>query len=341
MKKIFFAFFLISVLFSCTKETNTPKTDDNTASNDVSISSFDCSGVVTNGKLQLNKLTNNVYVEITYTGGNGKSYLTKSHTSTGVTGLSATLLAGTLANGEGVLTYNITGTPSSAGLASFKIFLGGKSCSFSINVNDLSENPTSGYGANIKDIDGNIYKTVYIGTQQWMAENLKTTKYDDGVEIPNVSDSIKWLTNNNSAWCYFNNNENNNDKYGKIYNGKVINNNKNVCPTGWHVPLDSEWKVLVDYLGGETVAGGKMKDVNSIYWKNPNIHATNLSLFTGLPGGVRYDTGKFTGEGNFGSWWSSGLNTFVLQNQNGGINITRGSFSAMLLYGSNIRCIKN
>ena len=169
MKKIFFAFFLFSVLFSCTKETNTPKTDDNTVSNDVSISSFDCSGVVINGKLQLNKVTNNVYVAITYTGGNGRSYLTKSHTSTGVTGLSATLLAGTLANGEGVLTYNITGTPSSAGLASFTILLGGKSCSFSIKVDEIIQKSDINFTSigesigvfqnNIVDIDGNTYKT--------------------------------------------------------------------------------------------------------------------------------------------------------------------------------------
>ena len=116
-------------------------------------------------------------------------------------------------------------------------------------------------GPKIKDIEGNLYKTVTIGTQQWMAENLKVSKYIDGTTIPNITDNTQWENNTTGAWSYYNNDAANNTKYGKLYNwyavSKTTNDNKNVCPTGWYVPTDAEWTVLTDYLGGTTVAGGK------------------------------------------------------------------------------------
>ncbi|NDF60572.1 MAG: hypothetical protein EB100_05775, partial [Crocinitomicaceae bacterium] len=261
MKKLFIAFALTSALFSCQKETTTP----NTPSNDVSISGFNCDSVKIVGTLTKDKVTSNVTATLTYTGGNGKTYLTKSHISTGVSGLTATLLAGTLANGEGTLIYTISGTPTTAGTANFAISLGSKSCTITITVDEVTQNPTSGYGPNISDNDGNTYKTVYIGTQQWMAENLKVTKYNDGTSIPNISNNTQWSNLTTGAWSYYNNDVANNAKYGKLYNWYAVspttNGNKNVCPTGWHVPTDAEWTVLTDYLGGENVAGGKMKEV--------------------------------------------------------------------------------
>jgi uncharacterized protein (TIGR02145 family) len=161
----------------------------------------------------------------------------------------------------------------------------------------------------VTDIDGNTYKTVQIGTQVWMAENLKTAKYNDGTMIPNVTDDAQWSNLTSGAWCYYDNNASNNSKYGKLYNwyavSKTTNGNKNVCPTGWHVPTDSEWTALTDYLGGVSVAGGKMKDVGTTNWINPNTDATNVSLFTGLPGGLRNLNGYYYGIGNAGRWWSS------------------------------------
>ncbi len=169
--------------------------------------------------------------------------------------------------------------------------------------------PTSGYGLNITDVEGNSYKTVYIGTQQWMAENLKTSKYSDGTTIPNITDNTQWQNNTTGAWSYYNNDAANNAKYGKLYNwyavSKTSNGNKNVCPTGWHVPTDAEWTVLTDYLGGETVAGGKMKEVGTTSWNSPNTDATNTSLFTGLPGGNRINNGNYYYIGGNGYWWSS------------------------------------
>ena len=172
-----------------------------------------------------------------------------------------------------------------------------------------NQNPTSGYGPNITDAEGNSYKTVKIGTQTWMAENLKVSKYSDGTTIPNITDNTQWQNNTTGAWSYYNNDATNNAKYGKLYNwytvSKTSNGNKNVCPTGWHVPTDAEWKVLTDYLGGDSIAGGKLKEVGTTSWKSPNTDATNTSLFTGLPGGERDNTDNYYSIGGFGYWWSS------------------------------------
>jgi uncharacterized protein (TIGR02145 family) len=164
-------------------------------------------------------------------------------------------------------------------------------------------------GAEIKDIEGNLYKTVTIGTQQWMAENLKVSKYSDGTTIPNITDNTLWQNNTTGAWSYYNNEVDNNAKYGKLYNwfavSKTTNGNKNVCPTGWHVPTDAEWTVLTDYLGGESISGGKMKEVGTTNWNSPNTDATNTSLFSGLPGGLLDYWGNYDGFGSYSYWWSS------------------------------------
>ena len=163
-----------------------------------------------------------------------------------------------------------------------------------------------GYGKPITDIDGNVYRTVNIGNQQWMAENLKVSKYNDGTDIPNIIDAAEWSSLTTGAWAYYNNNEANNDKYGKLYNWYAVSpDKKNVCPTGWHVPTDTEWTVLTEYLGGGTVAGGRMKEVGITSWISPNTDATNSSLFTGLPGGIRGDNGSCYVFGINGYWWSS------------------------------------
>jgi uncharacterized protein (TIGR02145 family) len=291
-------------LFSCKKETTTP----NNSGNDVSISGFDCAGVKIAGTLTKDKVASNVTATLTYTGGNGKTYVTKSYTSTGVTGLSATLLAGTLANGEGALVYTISGTPTTAGTANFAIALGGKSCAITITVDDVAQ--TIGIpGPNITDAENNTYKTVTIGTQTWMAENLKVTKYNDGTAIPNITGNTQWSQLSTGAWSYYNNDVTNNAKYGKLYNwyavSKTSNGNKNVCPTGWHVPTDAEWTVLTHYLGGVSVAGGKMKEAGTTSWNSPNTGATNTSLFSALPGGYRGYNGYYDFIGLSGYWWSS------------------------------------
>jgi uncharacterized protein (TIGR02145 family) len=159
----------------------------------------------------------------------------------------------------------------------------------------------------VTDIDGNIYNTVIIGTQVWMIEGLKATKYTDGTAIPNVVDNTEWSTNTTGAYCDYSNNAANSNIYGKLYNWYVVasTNAKKVCPTGWHVPDDSEWTTLITFLGGESLAGGKLKETGTTHWFNPNSGATNESEFTALPGGYRSGTGTFGLLGNTGFWWSS------------------------------------
>ena len=311
MKKLFFAFALTSVLLSCKKETsNPPKTDPTNPSSSAVVTSIDCASKQLTGVLKKGEVANSVSFELFYKGGNGKTFSSQSVNSTGVLGLTAKLSSGVLENGDGSVIYSITGMPTSSGPANFAIFLGGKSCTITIAVDEVTQNPTIGKpGPNITDSEKNTYKTVFIGTQQWMAENLKVSKYSDGSTIPNITDNTEWQNNTTGACAYYNNDVTNNAKYGKLYNwyavSKTTNGNKNVCPTGWHVPTDTEWAALTDYLGGANVAGGKMKEVGTNNWISPNTDATNVSLFTGLPGGNRSGNGGYRGVGSGVSWWSS------------------------------------
>ena len=191
------------------------------------------------------------------------------------------------------------------------------------------------------------YKTVTIGTQTWMAENLKVSKYSDGTTIPNITDDTQWRNNTTGAWAYYNNNAANNAKYGKLYNwyavSKTTNGNKNVCPTGWHVPTDAEWTVLTDYLGGESIAGGKMKEVGTTSWNDPNADATNTSLFTGLPGGYRSYDGDYDIFGSYGYWWSSTEND-TSSAWNRYLDLNSGAASranANKEFGFSVRCLRD
>src|SRR5450759_4787246 len=114
----------------------------------------------------------------------------------------------------------------------------------------------------VKDIDGNVYKTVTIGKQVWMVENLKTTKYNDGITIPLVIDNTAWTDLITPKYSWFNNDIANKEVYGALYNWYTVNTNK-LCPKGWHIPTDEEWTTLTTYLGGEGVAGGKLKETGT------------------------------------------------------------------------------
>jgi uncharacterized protein (TIGR02145 family) len=161
----------------------------------------------------------------------------------------------------------------------------------------------------VKDIEGNIYKTVKIGSQVWMAENLKTTKYNDGTEIPIATDNAAWNALVTPSYCYYDNLKIYKDTFGALYNWYTLNSTsnrgKNVCPTGWHIPTSMEWNLLMKYLGGSISAGGKLKEVGTAHWIAPNDYATNESGFTALAGGNRGSNGKFNRFGYTGNWWSS------------------------------------
>jgi len=172
----------------------------------------------------------------------------------------------------------------------------------------------TGYGSGISfttqfgviDADGNVYNTVTIGTQVWMAENLKTTKYRNGDPIPNVIDDKEWSSLTKGAYCYYNNDVNISTPYGSLYNWFTIADSRQIAPTGWHVPTDAEWTILTTTLGSIIGAGGKLKEIGTTHWLSPNTGATNESGFTALPGGYRdYSGGFYDGTGGNGLWSST------------------------------------
>ena len=158
----------------------------------------------------------------------------------------------------------------------------------------------------VLDIDGNEYGIVIIGTQVWMTEDLRTTKCNDGVPIPLIIDDMEWENLTTPGFSWYDNNESNQTTagYGALYNWYSVNE-CNICPSGWHVPSNTEWTVLSDYLGGSNIAGGKMKITGLDYWNIPNTDATNESGWSGLPGGFRKINGTYTIIGLSGVWWSS------------------------------------
>lgn len=153
------------------------------------------------------------------------------------------------------------------------------------------------------DIDGNSYEVVKIGEEIWMAENLRTTKYNDGTPIPYLSDPADY----SASYCWYNNDMNNKNVYGALYNAYAMRTNK-LCPTGWDVPTIATINALVQYLGGTAIAGGKLKEEGTGLWMSPNAGATNSSKFSGLPGGFR-TVFEFEGLRYYGYWWLKNYNS--------------------------------
>jgi uncharacterized protein (TIGR02145 family) len=156
----------------------------------------------------------------------------------------------------------------------------------------------------LTDIDGNKYRTVKIGTQWWMAENLQVTKYSNGDTIPYKLDHSAGSTVFQGAYYNYNNDTKNVVTYGRLYNWYALNDNRKITPEGWHVPSDHEWQVLIDFLGGNAIAGGEIKESGFAHWSSPNTGATNSSGFSALPGGY-YIYGGFLGLGIIAHLWSS------------------------------------
>ena len=174
-----------------------------------------------------------------------------------------------------------------------------------------------------------------------MAENLKTINYNDGTSIPNVTDNTAWTGLTTGAYCWYNNDIINKNTYGALYNWHAVSTGK-LCPTGWHVPSDAEWTALSNYLGGESVAGGKMKSTTG--WNSPNTGATNSSDFSALPGGYREGTnGPYNYVGLLAGWWSSSaFNSSNTWDRHLGYDYTRlNRFGRDKRFGLNVRCIKD
>jgi uncharacterized protein (TIGR02145 family) len=209
--------------------------------------------------------------------------------------------------------------------------------------NGIIFNPNLTYSS-ITDIDGNVYKTIKIGTQIWMAENLKVTHYNNGDAIPNISDSIAWSTTTNGAYCNINNDNTNTSIYGLLYNYHTVVDSRSLCPNGWVVPKIAEWDPLLSYLGGKHLAGGKLKEAGLLnHWLSPNIGATNESGFTALPAGSRWENGAFFNFKNAVSWWCSeefDLNNALTLEVFSAYNSVKAFSNYNKNGGMSVRCIK-
>jgi uncharacterized protein (TIGR02145 family) len=203
---------------------------------------------------------------------------------------------------------------------------------------------TTATSQTLTDIDGNTYNTVQIGNQVWMSENLKTSRYRNGGSIPYVVGNSDWQAQTTGAWSYYDHDAANGAIYGKLYNWYNTLGDT-LCPTGWHVPSDNEWTILTDYLGGENIAGGKMKSIGTDYWNEPNTGETNESGFSALPGGARYYEGSFFHIRDFAFFWSASESDIsfawsrYLNSNNGYVNriLSINSKSS----GASVRCLKD
>lgn len=206
----------------------------------------------------------------------------------------------------------------------------------------------------VTDIDGNVYQTVRIGDQCWMAENLRTSKYSNFDDVPFAGNAAEWAALTGPGHCWFNYGMFVNDSafyaetYGLLYNWYAVdpasNGNRNICPDGWHVPSHSEWLTMVNHLGGSNVAGGKLKESGTLYWNAPNTGATNETGFSALPSGVRNPDGGYADFlGTNGHWWT----TSPYNTDNGLFSGMGHATSSILLSNMNkklgmaIRCVRD
>jgi uncharacterized protein (TIGR02145 family) len=200
------------------------------------------------------------------------------------------------------------------------------------------------FSQTVEDIDGNSYGFSTIGTQTWMSEDLRTSKLNDGTALFLVTENIEWDSLKTPGYCWYSDLDSTQKVlYGPLYNWHAVNSGK-LCPAGWHVPSNSEWDTLIVYLGGNTMAGGSLKEIGSRHWKRTNIGAKNDVAFRALPAGIRGDGGTFSKLGESACWWTSTAHK------------TQGrAFIKILLYysiyiytdnknlsnGFSVRCMKN
>lgn len=215
----------------------------------------------------------------------------------------------------------------------------------SVNVDSLRSRITvlESQPGLVMDVDGNAYKTVRIGNQVWMAENLRVTHYRNGDSIPNIPSSSEWTSQSAGACCDYGNSPANIITYGKLYNWYSVDDARGLAPAGWHVPTDADWITLSLSLGGDDVSGGKMKEPGLIHWLSSNIDATNSSGLTSLPGGIRNALGDFSLMGSYCYWWTStqrdAIAAWNRHIGNGLGSIFRSSYSKAT--GYSVRCVKD
>lgn len=212
-----------------------------------------------------------------------------------------------------------------------------------IQLNTLTNSVTFEGWNTVTDVDGNVYKTVKIGNQIWMAENLRVTHYRDGAAIPNVTSNSAWAALTTGAYCDYNNNIVNGSIYGHLYNWFAISDSRNIAPEGWHVPTNAEWTTLINSIGGTSFAGGKLKEIGTTRWLSPNTGATDSYGFKALPSGNRKYDAVFDYIGFTADFWTSTeattANAWYVRLYSTSTNVD--IFSYGKLDGFAVRCIKD
>ena len=189
------------------------------------------------------------------------------------------------------------------------------------------------------DIDGNLYDTVVIGTQEWTVQNFKCARLNDGTAISEVTDNFDWYILTYPGRCAYDNDPANRAIYGELYNWQTVNTGK-LAPEGWRVPTNDDWGILTTYLGGEISAGGKMKETGTTHWLSPNTCATNESGFSALPGGYRASDGNFDRLGNECRLWSSSMPVDRYLCYDSGYLLS-ASDSWFMFHGESIRLVRD
>jgi uncharacterized protein (TIGR02145 family) len=332
-----------------------------------SLNGLNCGNAVSTGLLTAGNDAGGFSFSIPYSGSNG-GYLTQQiFASSGVTGLSASCAPGMLMPGSGNLVFTISGTPQALGAAGFQLTVGGQSCYLSFTVYESGmfgsnascgtpdvHNPGLPYGT-MFDQDGNSYKTIQIGNQTWMAENLKTGHFRNGDLIQVVEDSAEWSQLSSAASCWYENNGSLYDcPFGRLYNWYSVADPRGLCPDGWHVPDYFDWTNLSLYIDplSETsclscdlspYAGGKIKSAGTVLWQTPNAGGFNETGFSALPSGFRSYQGNFSFLGQYSGWWPN------YPSESGSIwyNVVSYKDAKLYLYsnmkgsGFSVRCLKD
>lgn len=194
----------------------------------------------------------------------------------------------------------------------------------------------------VTDTDGNVYKMITLLDQVWMAEDLRTTKYNDGTPIPNITDNTAWSNLTSPGYSWYNNDMFYKYTNGALYNWNAVNTQK-LCPTGWHVPTKAEVETLINNFGGSLLAGGKLKETTTTHWQAPNEGASNSTNFTALGGGKRDIDGSFRSMFSTGEFWTSTKNNDSFANVMGLTYDKRDAYvyQLNLKTGATVRCIKD
>ncbi|MFY7740129.1 MAG: FISUMP domain-containing protein [Flavobacterium sp.] len=262
-------------------------------------------------------------------------------------------------NGIGVFVSNITSLLPNTTYYLRAYATNSIGTAYGININFTTMQIINASGPSVTDIEGNVYQTIQNCNQIWTKTNLNVSKYTDGTIIPQVTDPTQWLNLRTGAWCYYNNVSANGTVHGKLYNWYAVAGiyntaslndpalRKKLAPIGYHIPTSTEWGTFINCLGGANVAGGKMKQIGTLYWDSPNT-ATNESGFDAIGSGMRYLNADFFYMGFTARYWSSSHIWIAIQPDIGnadfcdlGINSNARMLNDAMSFGYSVRCVKD